>query len=241
MQQIDTIPKNVFLKDILLYKKHFRRGLCGHYFYIFKFRNLARMFMALLLDTVSKKDIAPTTAPQTSICYRFWVDFGSSFWFFVAWFLCFPEYVFSCISLGSFFHTFCDFGVPRASKIDAFWINFERFFVIRRIRENDVLAWVSARFCRSRASRNHGFLMFFDVLNWSALLRPVFLVLLCFLMIWGVLVESILTIFCLRKTVQIYNEKSGKIRVSKTGVGGTRVELWRYKETSHSEKSIAKH
>ena len=30
----------------------------------------------------------------------------------------------------SLFHTFCDFGVPRVSKIGAFGVHFELFFVI---------------------------------------------------------------------------------------------------------------
>ena len=45
----------------------------------------------------------------------------------------------------SFFHTFCDFCVPRASKIGVFWSNFYDFCVPKRISENDALAWVSAR------------------------------------------------------------------------------------------------
>ena len=38
--------------------------------------------------------------------------------------------IFKCFFWRSLFHIFCDFGVPRASKIGAFGVHFDDFFVI---------------------------------------------------------------------------------------------------------------
>ena len=78
--------------------------------------------------------------------------------------------VFQVFFWRSLFGTFCDFGVLRGSKIDAFWVNLDHICVLRWICENGVLARVSARFGRSRSLPKSDI---FDVL-WGVGFRCVF-------------------------------------------------------------------
>ena len=74
----------------------------------------------------------------------------------------------------------------------------------------------------SKGSQNHIFLVFFEVLNLSALSRPAFFDVFGFLVILGFPLGPVLATFCLRKMIQNFNGKSGPGGVSKPGVGGMR-------------------
>ena len=67
----------------------------------------------------------------------------TGFWF--RYFGYFFALIFRLFFWRSFFRIFCDFGGPGGSQIGAFLINFDDFFVIGWISENDALARVSAR------------------------------------------------------------------------------------------------
>ena len=73
----------------------------------------------------------------------------------------------------SLFRVFCDFGVPRASKIGALGVHFGNFFVIGRISENDALARVSARSGRFQGlPKSHIFDVFLGT-NFKCVFRTV--------------------------------------------------------------------
>ena len=61
-------------------------------------------------------DLQAAGVPQSITFSRFLMIFSYS--------------ILRCYSGGHFLHTFHDFGVPRASKIDACWVHFDHCFVI---------------------------------------------------------------------------------------------------------------